>query len=201
MLKRSDVRPYPCHVNISTNPYDRKFVTLGSVSVTSTLARGCGKALVALHGIVNLSNVKLVYCFGFVICKSFYECCWYLSAALIWHLTFEKLTSPFTYIRWTGIESAWAQCIWAKLGGFAIMASATKGSPVIKSGRTHDSQHPWSISAIIFRFFEMSPARMDSTFGMIPGFFTMYWRVISWCRKAKGRKEDSRPSTQLDHHQ
>ena len=124
-----------------------KLVTLGSVSVTSTFARGCGNCLVAVHGIVN--------------------------------------------IRWTGIESACAQWMCAKLGGFAIIASATKGSPVFKSGLTQDSQQPWSISAIILRFFEMSPARMDSTFGMIPGFLTMYLKLL--VGSIEGRRGDVRP--------
>jgi hypothetical protein len=51
-----------------------------------TLARGCGKDRVLLHGMVN--------------------------------------------IRWTGMLIACAQWTCAKLGGFAIMALATNGTPV-----------------------------------------------------------------------
>jgi len=74
----------------------------------------------------------------------------------------------------TGMLSASAQCICAKLGGFAMIASATKGTPVTGSGSIQESQQPCNICLIIFCFFEMSPARIESNFGMIPGFLTMY---------------------------
>ena len=74
---------------------------------------------------------------------------------------------------------AWAQCICAKLGGFAIIASATNGMFVDGSGSKHDFQHPSSISDIIFRFFAISPARIDSNFGIMPGFFTIYFNMLS----------------------
>jgi hypothetical protein len=56
-----------------------------------------------------------------------------------------------------------------------MMASATKGAPVEGSGSMHDLQQPLSISLIILRFLDMSPARMVANVGMIPGFFTMYF--------------------------
>lgn len=60
-----------------------------------------------------------------------------------------------------------------------MIASATNGTPVTGSGVMQDFQQPLSISRIILRFFEMSPARMDSIFGMIPGFLTMYYGFVS----------------------
>jgi len=77
-------------------------------------------------------------------------------------------------IKWTGIPKACAQCKCAKLGGFAIIASATKGSLVLGSGSIHDLQHPSSISKIILRLRVISPPRKDARLGMIPGLLTMY---------------------------
>lgn len=77
-----------------------------------------------------------------------------------------------------------AQCTWAKLGGFEIMASATKGTPVSWSGWMHEFQQPSKISAIISRFFPMSPAMMVENFGMMPGFLTMYCTtLVCECRQ------------------
>jgi len=56
-----------------------------------------------------------------------------------------------------------------------MMASATKGAAVEGSGSRHDLQQPLSMSLIILRFLDMSPARMVANVGMIPGFFTMYF--------------------------
>jgi hypothetical protein len=80
---------------------------------------------------------------------------------------------------WTGIPNACAQCKYANDGGFAIMASATKGTPVEGSTSVQDLQHPSSISQTILRLREISPARMVSNLGMIPGFLTMYCKLIS----------------------
>lgn len=45
---------YPCHVSHSTTPYVTQFAVLGFISVEFMLAKGCGNALVLLHGIVNI---------------------------------------------------------------------------------------------------------------------------------------------------
>lgn len=83
-------------------------------------------------------------------------------------------TPDIVNIMCRGTRKAWAQCMWAKLGGFAIITSATtKGNFVSGSGSTQDSQHPSSISSIIWRFRPVSPPAMVDIFGMIPGFFTM----------------------------
>ena len=93
------------------------------------LARGCGNALVGLHGIVNM--------------------------------------------RCRGTPKVCAQWMWAKLGGFAIIASAMNGVPVSGSGSIQDRQHPLSIAAIIFRFFEISPLSMVFISGIMLGLLTM----------------------------
>ena len=53
-----------------------------------------------------------------------------------------------------------------------MIASATNGKPVDGSGSIQDFQHPSSIWEIILRFREISPARMVSSLGIIPGFLT-----------------------------
>ena len=45
---------YPCQVIISTTPYDNQFAVVGFMLSLLRFARGCGKALVALQGIVNM---------------------------------------------------------------------------------------------------------------------------------------------------
>lgn len=55
-------------------------------------------------------------------------------------------------IRCKGIDNALAQWTCAKLGGLAMMASATNGVPVSGFGWIHDRQHPSSIEATMWRF-------------------------------------------------
>jgi hypothetical protein len=79
-----------------------------------------------------------------------------------------------------------------------MIASAIKGMLVVGSGLIHESQHPSSISHIIFRFLDMSPARIDANLGIIPGFLTMYCRKKG-INRVLGRQEGiSRPLTQMD---
>src|ERR1700744_2872680 len=77
-------------------------------------------------------------------------------------------------IRWTGIPNACAQWICAKLGGLAMIASATNGSWVSGSSSMHDLQQPSSISATMTCFFLISPSRSVFICGIRPGFLTMY---------------------------
>ena len=102
-------------------------------------------------------------------------------------------------IKCNGIPSFSAQWTWAKLGGLAIMASATKGfvagsssrpiplsklvrismlssviaMPVPSPVSMHDLQHPCTISYIPFRRLPTSPDFRESIPGIRPGFFTM----------------------------
>ena len=72
------------------------------------------------------------------------------------------------------MPKACAQCTWAKLGGLAIMTSATNGTFFSGSGSIHDLQQPSSILYTILRFCEISPLMTVSNFGMMPGFLTIY---------------------------
>ena len=45
---------YPCQVIISTTPYDNQFAVVGFMLSLLRFARGCGNALVALQGILNM---------------------------------------------------------------------------------------------------------------------------------------------------
>lgn len=86
-------------------------------------------------------------------------------------------------MRWTGIPRAWAQCICANEGGLAMIASATKGRLVSGEGSIHDRQQPSSISSTIFRFRDMSPARIDARLGIMDGLLTMYLtapKLVKW---------------------
>lgn len=81
-------------------------------------------------------------------------------------------------IKCRGMPKASAQCIWAKLGGLAIIASATNGMFVSKSGSIQDLQQPSSMVYTILRFCEISPLMIVSNFGIIPGFLTMYCEIL-----------------------
>lgn len=103
-------------------------------------------------------------------------------------------------IKCSGIPSFSAMCMCAKLGGFAMMASATKGlesgspsmttplsklarpswswlsetiGPVPSPASIHDLQHPRIISYIPARRLPMSPFFRESIPGMSPGFLTI----------------------------
>ena len=45
---------YPCHVIHSTTPYEIQFASFKSALAFFRFANGCGKALVADHGMVNI---------------------------------------------------------------------------------------------------------------------------------------------------
>ena len=71
-------------------------------------------------------------------------------------------------IRCNGIPSFCAQWMWAKLGGFAIMACAMKGfafdvvaPSFTSSASAHDFQQPWRISAMPLRLLPTSPSFSD----------------------------------------
>lgn len=73
------------------------------------------------------------------------------------------------------MPSACAQCICAKLGGFAMIASATNGRFVFGSGSIQDLQHPSRISKTILRLRDISPSRILENLGTMPGLLTMYY--------------------------
>lgn len=68
--------------------------------------------------------------------------------------------------------------MWAKLGGFAMIASATKGLPESWSASMHAFQQPSIISSIIALFFWISPERRASMLGNSPGFLTIYYKRV-----------------------
>src|ERR1700755_3568141 len=76
-------------------------------------------------------------------------------------------------IRCNGIPNTCAQCKCAKLGGFAMMASATNGRAEMGSGSIQELQKPFSISPTIFLFSFTSPAFRLCILGINPGFLTM----------------------------
>src|ERR1700722_4166430 len=100
-------------------------------------------------------------------------------------------------IRCRGMPNFFAMCICAKLGGFAMMASATNGfsnglppmplsklalpssrlseasMPVPSPASMQDLQHPVIISYIPALRFPMSPFLSESIPGIRPGFLTM----------------------------
>lgn len=51
-LKRLITSPRPCQVIISSRVYDMKFVMTSSALEDWMLARGCGNALVGVHGML-----------------------------------------------------------------------------------------------------------------------------------------------------
>lgn len=87
-------------------------------------------------------------------------------------------------MRCRGIPRRSAQCTWAKEGGLAMIASATKGFHDSIMDRLAGSfsssvalmqarQKPWNISNIESRFRPISPALTVDSDGISPGFLTM----------------------------
>lgn len=89
----------------------------------------------------------------------------------------------------SGMPSFSAQWMWANDGGFAMMTSAMNGTFITQDlapqgmlfrlslqsqRRKQERQHPSSILDMALVCFSMTSPRIDSIFGMIPGFLTIY---------------------------